>query len=207
MTETSELYGPGARALQEEFDSRRLADFLSQVTVHPELDDGDRALIARQSFFLLATVDAEGWPDVSYKGGAPGFVKIVDERTLQFPVYDGNGMFRSAGNIDDDGRVALLFIDLETPWRIRVHGRAEVSTSPKLLAEHHGAQAVVTVSIGRIFPNCGRYIHDFAKGGVSEFVPQPGHEPPVAPWKTIPIITEVLPHDDPARAAVASGDT
>ena len=151
-----ELYGSGARDLQDAFDSRRLADRLADLTVHEEIDEGDRKLIEAQSFFLLATVDADGWPDVSYKGGAPGFVQVVDGRTLRFPSYDGNGMFRSLGNLADDGRVALLFIDLDQPWRLRVHGRASVSTDEAVLEQFAGAKAVVTIAVGRLFPNCGR---------------------------------------------------
>ena len=188
-----ELYGDGARDLQDAFDSRRLADRLADITIHNEIDDGDRKLIAAQSFFLLATVDADGWPDVSYKGGAPGFVHVVDSRTLRFPSFDGNGMFRSLGNIVDDGRVALLFIDLDQPWRLRVHGRATVSTDEALLREFTGARAVVTVEVGRLFPNCGRYIHDFRTGTLSRFVPEPGVEPPVPDWKKLDVFQGYLP--------------
>ena len=193
-----ELYGEGARQLQDEFDSRRLADRLAGVTVHDEIDDGDRALIERQSFFLLATVDAEGWPDVSYKGGAPGFVQVVDSRTVRFPSYDGNGMFRSLGNIEDDGRAALLFIDLSQPWRLRLHGRATVCTDPSLVAGFTGAKAVVTVDVGRLFPNCGRYIHDFADGTLSEYVPARDHEPPVPEWKKLDVFQGYLPGQSPS---------
>jgi len=191
--DTGPLYGSGARAYQDHFDSRRLADRLHDLTLHAELDDGDVELISRQPFFLLATVDADGWPDVSYKGGEAGFVRVVDRSTLRFPVFDGNGMFRSLGNIADDGRVALLFVDVSKPWRLRVHGTAEVGTDPELLAGFHGAQAVVTVRIARAFPNCGRYIHGFADQSISEFVPRPGHEPPEPDWKKIPALREVLP--------------
>jgi len=191
--ETSPLYGAGARQLQDHFDSRRLADRLQELTIHEELNEGDIELIGRQPFFFLATVDAEGWPDVSYKGGLPGFVQVVDPSTLRFPVFDGNGMFRSLGNISDDGRVALLFVDVAKPWRLRVHGMAEVSTDSELVSAFHGAKAVVTVRIGRAFPNCGRYIHGLADESISEFVPRPGHEPPEPEWKQVPVLREVLP--------------
>ncbi len=186
------VYGEGARQLQDRFDSRRLADRLERLTVHEELSESDQALISAQSFFLLATVDAEGWPDVSYKGGEPGFVRIVDSRTLCFPLFDGNGMFRSAGNIADDGRVALLFIDVSKPWRLRVHGIAQVITEAELVGSFHGAIAAVRISVGRVFPNCGRYIHRISSGEISEYVPRPGYEPPVPEWKKIPELAEVL---------------
>lgn len=161
------MYGSGARRLQDSFDSRRLADRLEGLTVHQQLTDDDRALIGRQSFFVLATVDSTGWPDVSYKGGAPGFVRAVDESTIRFPSYDGNGMFRSLGNIEDDGRVALLFVDLDKPWRLRVHGVAVIRTGEDVVAECPGALAVVDVRVERAFPNCARYIHDVKSGELS----------------------------------------
>ena len=118
----SELYGDGARRLQERLDSRRLADVLAARTVRTELNAGDVDLIRAQSTVWISTVDAEGWPDVSYKGGDVGFVEVRSPNELRIPSYDGNGMMRTLGNIADTGKVALLFVDTARPWRIRVHG-------------------------------------------------------------------------------------
>lgn len=178
---SGELYGPGARGLQDDLDTRRLADVLAARTVRPVLNEGDIALIRAQSTVWIATVDADGWPDVSYKGGDVGFVEVVSPGELRIPSYDGNGMMRTMGNIADTGRVALLFIDTDRPWRIRVHGTARVSTEPADVSRHHGAEAVIIVEVGRAFQNCGRYIHQ--DGEISPFVPRPGEEPPVAHWK------------------------
>jgi predicted pyridoxine 5'-phosphate oxidase superfamily flavin-nucleotide-binding protein len=192
-----DLYGPGARALQDRFDSRRLADRLVDITLHGELDAGDIELIREQPAVWVATVDPDGWPDLSYKGGEPGFVQVVDPGELRIPVYNGNGMWRTLGNVLDDDRVALLFIDERRPWRVRVHGRATVATDEASTAGFHGAEAVLVVRVARVFPNCGRYIH---RGGeLSPFVPREGHEPPVPEWKQLPFLNEVLPADDPAR--------
>lgn len=177
----STLYGVGARRLQDELDTRRLADVLVNRTVRDELNDGDIRLIRAQSTVWIATVDADGWPDVSYKGGDVGFVEVRSPSELRIPSYDGNGMMRSLGNIVDTGRVALLFIDTARPWRIRVHGTARVSTDPADVEQHHGAEAVIIVTVGRAFQNCGRYIHQ--GGDISPFVPRPGEEPPIAHWK------------------------
>lgn len=190
------LYGDGARALQDAFDSRRLADVLSAVTVHGALNDDDIALIRRQSTVWIATVDADGWPDVSYKGGDVGFVDVVDPEELRIPIYDGNGMWRTLGNIADDGRVGLLFIDTERPWRMRVHGSATVSVDPADVERYVGAQAVLVVRIGRVFPNCGRYIH--RDGTISKFVPRADHEPPIPDWKRIDALRPMLPARDQA---------
>jgi predicted pyridoxine 5'-phosphate oxidase superfamily flavin-nucleotide-binding protein len=201
--EPGAMYGAGARRLQDAFDSRRLADRLDSLTVHDTLTDDDRDLIGRQSFFLLGTVDANGWPDVSYKGGAPGFVRAVDEHTICFPSYDGNGMFRSLGNVEDDGRVALLFVDLAKPWRLRVHGVAAVTTDESETSRYPGALAVVSVRVGRAFPNCGRYIHDFASGTLSPHVPAQGYSPPVPDWKKVPEVAPYLPGDQLSESADA----
>jgi uncharacterized protein len=142
---------------------------------------------------------------VSYKGGDIGFVEVVDEHELRIPSYDGNGMWRTLGNIVDDGRIALLFIDTERPWRMRVHGRATVSIEPADVERHHGAQAVIIVSVGRVFPNCGRYIH--RNGEISKFVPRPDHAAPIPNWKRIEALHPVLPARDQEALADDDGST
>lgn len=188
------LYGPGARTLQDAFDSRRLADTLAGVTVHDTLDAHDIELIRAQSTVWISTVDADGWPDVSYKGGDVGFVDVVSAGELRIPSYDGNGMWRTLGNVIDDGRVALLFLDAQRPWRMRVHGHATVSIEPAALEPYAGAQAVLVVSVARVFPNCGRYIH--SADGISKFVPRAGSSPPIPDWKRIDALRPMLPARD-----------
>jgi uncharacterized protein len=188
------LYGDGARALQDAFDSRRIADALATFTVHDALDEGDIELISEQSTVWISTVDADGWPDVSYKGGNVGFVQVVTPHELRIPIFDGNGMWRTLGNVTDDGRVALLFLDPQRPWRMRVHGRATVTMEDADLAAHVGAQAVLVVHVMRVFPNCGRYIHP--AGEISKFVPQPGVDPPIPDWKRIEALRPALPERD-----------
>lgn len=206
MTDSSDqlplpgLYGDGARALQDHFDSRRLADLLVELTVHTELSDDDIDLIRTQSTAWISTVDEDGWPDVSYKGGEPGFVRVTGPTSLELPAYDGNGMFRSLGNIIDNGRVALLFVDPARPWRLRLHGTAEVSTNPELLEAHYGAVAVVAIAIGRVFPNCGRYIHG---SDLSDDLPVPGRDQPIPGWKWFEVIRAALPEQDRLRVEAA----
>lgn len=194
---TGELFGPGARALQDELATRPLADTLAVHTVHDELTDDDVELIRAQSTVWLATVDADGWPDVSYKGGRPGFVDVVSRTELRIPMYDGNGMMRTMGNILDTGRVALLFVDTSRPWRMRVHGTATVTTDAAEVAPYPGADAVVVVTTGRIFPNCGRYIHQ--DGAVSPFVPDDDGHAPLPDWKRYDALRPVLPPRDRER--------
>jgi predicted pyridoxine 5'-phosphate oxidase superfamily flavin-nucleotide-binding protein len=194
------MYGVGARGLQDRFDSRRLADRLEQVTVHDHLTPGDTAFVEGATQFLLGTVDSDGWPDVSYKGGRPGFVRVLDPTTLAFPSYDGNGMFRSLGAIAERPQVALLFIDFAHPDRMRVQGRAELSDDPALLDAFEGAQLVVRVAVERVWPNCPRYVHRMELVELSPYAPAPDYEPPVPDWKRMDVFREVLPGTPPSGA-------
>lgn len=192
------MYGDGARELQERFDSRRLADRLAEVTLHEELDQGDIDLVADQAAVWVATVDADGWPDVSYKGGEKGFIRVVSPSELQLPIYNGNGMWRTLGNVLDNGRVALLFVDQARPWRMRVHGTGTVLTDEASTSTFLEAEAVLRVEVARVFPNCGRYIHQGDE--ISPYVPHAGRQTPTPDWKRLPILREVLPANDPARS-------
>src|SRR5882762_6992827 len=143
----SALYHDGSRRLQDRFETRRLADRMEEVIQHGVFTDGDRKFIESRPLFFLATADAEGRPDCSYKGGDPGFVRVVGPGTLAFPSYDGNGMFKSLGNILVNPHVGLLFVDFDNPRRLRVNGRAAVRQDDPLLAEFVGAQLIVRVEV------------------------------------------------------------
>ena len=188
-----EMYHDGSRELQDQFDSRRIADRLEQVTVHTALNEGDQEFITRSPMFFLATADADGHPDVSYKGGLPGFVRVLDDRTLAFPDYDGNGMFRSLGNLRVNPHVGLLFIDFEHPNRMRIAGEATVRADDPLLPDFPGAQLIVRVQIERIFPNCPRYIHKMAFVEQSAYAPRPNYTPPDPDWKSYDVFSDALP--------------
>ncbi|MCP3913727.1 MAG: pyridoxamine 5'-phosphate oxidase family protein [Actinomycetia bacterium] len=191
------LYPLGARQLQDQFDARRLADRMAEVIMAEELDERQRRFIEEQSFFHLATVDSDGFPDVSYKGGAPGFVRCPDSKTIHYPNYDGNGMYRSLGNIVDTGRVALLFSRFGArATRMRIHGTAIVRTDPEVVDTFPSGDAVVEITVARIFPNCPRYLHDLEAGTLSPSAPRPGHEPPEPDWKDTDQFRHVLPGTD-----------
>jgi uncharacterized protein len=196
-------YHEASRALQDRFDTRRLADrledrFLSDAVISPS----DRAFIERMDMFFLATADAEGRPQCSYKGGAPGFVRVLDEQTIAFPNYDGNGMYLSAGNLALNPHVGLLFIDFVAarPSRLRLNGVASIVPEGPLVESYPGAQFVVCVRAIQVFPNCPRYIHRMALVERSRFVPAEGVEVPVPDWKRTEWACDVLPAGDPARA-------
>ena len=193
-------YTAQQRALQDRFDTRRIADRINELLVHDHVDPGTAAFIAGRDMMFVATVDASGQPTCSYKGGDPGFVRVLDEHTRAFPSYDGNGMFLTLGNAAETQQVGLLFIDFVRPDRVRVHGRARVSADDPLLDAWPGAQLVVRVEVAQVFPNCPRYIHRFEEVERSHFVPRGAEPPPVPDWKRAQWANAALPVDDPARA-------
>lgn len=178
MTESA-MFHDGNRRLQDQFDSRRIADRLVERLTHVEFSEQDRAFIEGAMFFLLATADDRGRPDCSFKGGMPGFVRIVGPGELAFPDYDGNGMFKSLGNVLANPWVGLLFIDMgEKPRRLRINGEASVSRDDPLMQKFAGAQMLVRVRARAIFPNCPRYIVTPGTSDPSAYAPRPDYVPP-----------------------------
>jgi predicted pyridoxine 5'-phosphate oxidase superfamily flavin-nucleotide-binding protein len=188
------MFHMGNRELQDAFGSRALADRLVERLKRTAFNADDAKFIAAQAFFFLATADAEGRPDCSFKGGAPGFVQVLAPDLLVFPDYDGNGMFKSLGNILANPHVGLLFISMtERPARLRVNGRADVVSDDPLMAEIPGAQLLVKVTPTDIFPNCPRYIPDMSTGRASSDTPKAGVTADEPRWKTYPDFADVTP--------------
>jgi len=192
------MYHEGNRALQDAFGSRALADRLDEKLRRDRFNDDDAAFIASLGFFFLATADEAARPDCSFKGGAPGFVRVAAPDLLVFPDYDGNGMFKSLGNLRVNRHVGLLFIGMgEAPRRLRVNGTAQVVADDPLMAAVPGAQLLVKVTPIDIFPNCPRYIPKMTLAEPSEYLPQAGAEPLEPKWKSFGIFADVIP---PRRA-------
>ena len=196
-------YNDGSRGLQDRFDTRRLADRIDERIVHATIDEDDRAFIEGCDMFFIATADGAGHPQCSYKGGEPGFVRVLDERTIAFPVYDGNGMYLTAGNALVNPHVGLLFIDFERRRRLRLNGLASIAATDALLANYPEAQLVVRVEATEVFPNCPRYIHEYRLVQRSRFLPREDCRTPVPAWKTREWASDVLRRDAPAHEAGA----
>jgi len=190
------MYHDGMRRLQDARETRALADRLEQVTVRSAFTEDDRSFVERCAMVFVATADADGRPDCSYKGGLPGFVRVVDDRTLALPDYDGNGMYRTWGNALVNPRVGLLFLDFEQPKRLRVNGSAEVRADDPMLGEFPGAVFIVRVTASHIFPNCPRYLHRMQLVEHSVYAPRPEYTPPVPAWKTFDAFRDALPPRD-----------
>jgi uncharacterized protein len=189
----SKIYQSENRKLQKIFDTERLADRLEELIVSDKLTDATRHFISQQNMFFIATVNEKGQPTVSYKGGQKGFVKILDDRTLAYPGYDGNGMFLTDGNINSTREVGLLFINFEQPKRLRIHGKASIHLEDDLRSDYVESKYIVRILISNVFDNCGRYIHKMQMLETSEFVPQSGCATPVPGWKLRDDIKDTLP--------------
>lgn len=197
----SSIYHDGNRRLQDRFDTTRLADRLEAGAVKETISENDKAFIEARDMFFLSTADEEGRPNCSYKGGDPGFVRVLDERTIAFPNYDGNGMYLSMGNVLKNPNVGMLFIDFEGQRRMRFNGTASIDEQDPLMAEYPEAQFVVRVRAREVFPNCPRYIHKYRKVERSEFVPRADCETPAPDWKKgiADREPELLPESDRER--------
>ena len=193
------MFNEGSRSLQDRFDTRRIANRIEERLVHDFVSDDDAAFIEAADMFFIATADEEGRPNCSYKGGDPGFVRVVDERTIAFPNYDGNGMYLTMGNLLRNPHVGLLFIDFERGHRMRLNGVASVAEHDALLADYPEAQFIVRVTAREVFPNCPRYIHRYELVQRSKVVPKTDCKTPVPDWKRAEWARDALPEKDPAR--------
>ena len=192
----ADFYHDGMREVQARMDSTRLADRLESKTVHDAFSAADRAFVEAASMVFVATADAHGNPDCSYKGGRPGFIRIVDDNTLAIPSYDGNGQYRTLGNLKANPSIGLLFVDFAGRNRLRINGSVtlvSVDDDAALVASFAGAEMVIVVRLRHAFPNCPRYVHDIATNTVSEFAPADGYTPPVPEWKSRESFRDALP--------------
>lgn len=195
----SDIYHEGNRRLQDQFDTRRLADRLDEAIVQDSIMPSDKDFIERLDMFFIGTVDERGHANCSYKAGDPGFVRVLDEHTLAFPNYDGNGMYLTMGNILTTRQVGLLFIDFENQKRMRLNGEATLHRDDPLIAEYPEAQFIVRVRAREVFANCPRYIHKMKLVQRSRFVPKQECPTPVPGWKKGEWVADTLPENDPAR--------
>jgi hypothetical protein len=198
------LYGDSHRALHEQFDSQRMAALLETMDTD-EVQPQHKAFIESRDMFWLATVDSEGRPQCQYKGGAPGFIRVIDPKTVVFPSYDGNGRYHSMGNIGATGQVGLLFLDFESPNRLRLQGEATVSAEDPLLAEYKDAELIVRINVTHVIINCPRYIHRMKRVEQSQTVPVADKPTPFAQWKRIDAVQEALSAKDQGRAEQSGG--
>lgn len=205
MPTPDEFYSDAQRALQKEGKHEKLSEVVVHAIVRDELEEIHTDYIKSRDYFFLSTVNADGEPTVSYKGGPVGFVKVMSTSRLIFPNYDGNGMWLSMGNIDEAAKVGMLFMDMVTPWRIRVQGTASLSRDPALLKLFPGSNMVVDVAVDVVFQNCARYIHKHERVETSPYIPADDGSQPFPAWKRIDGLEPVLHPDDQGRVDKEGG--
>ena len=201
------MFHEGNRELQDAFDSRRISDRLEEKLTRREFTADDKEFIESAIYFLIATADSQGRPDCSFKGGAAGFVRVTGPSELAFPDFDGNGMFKSLGNLVVNPNVGLLFIAMHgKPKRLRVNGTAKVDRDDPLMRHTVGAQLIVRVAARAIFPNCPRYIPSMQVVEPSVYTPMPGCAPVEPAWKGFDIFKDVVhPRQPASRGAGDAG--
>ncbi|HEC75105.1 MAG TPA: pyridoxamine 5'-phosphate oxidase family protein [Methylophaga aminisulfidivorans] len=202
----SKLYNDKHRHLQDEFNSREMADRVEDIVVVTEISDDAKAFMESRDMFFLSSVDERGRPTVSYKGGEAGhFIKVLDDKTFAFPSYDGNGMYYSMGNIQGNPDIGLLFIDFEKPHRIRVQGKATASAEDPLLSEWKEAEMIVRVTVSELWQNCPRYVHRYQKVKDSRYIPKEECKTPIAAWKRVDIMQDVLRENELSQVSEEGG--
>ena len=187
------FYSDSQRALQAEFASTGLADRLEQLIVRDRFDEDSKGFVEQARFFFLASVDNQGFPTVSHKGGDAGFVKVPAADTLLFPCYDGNGMYYSMGNIDTHPQVGMLFIDFESPRRLRIQGQAQLNRDPEILQLWPETALAVAVTVTQMWVNCPRYIQPMNYLEPAEHTPRDGIDTPQPEWKSYEAFADVVP--------------
>jgi uncharacterized protein len=149
---TDEVYGNCRRYLQERiFIGKReipAADRKAQVAT--ALSASAQQQISRADTFFIATDNPERGADVSHKGGNPGFVRIVDERRIAYPDYNGNSMFNTLGNLTVDPHAGLLFIDFDNGRTLQITGRASIDWSPDRIRKFAGAERVIDFELEQV---------------------------------------------------------
>ena len=146
----------GARANGERLENHPA----TRDTLTPELV---RYIEERDSFFM-ATASREGWPYVQHRGGPPGFLRVLDERTLAFADFSGNRQYLSIGNLAENDRVHLFLMDWAHARRLKIWGRTEVVEDPdlvhSLMPEGYDAkpERVIRIRVEAWDMNCNQHI-------------------------------------------------
>ena len=126
----------------------------SDAVRNAELGPDEEAFIHAQRSFYMATVSETGWPYVQHRGGSPGFLRVVDPKTLSFTDLPGNRQFISVGNLVNDDRVALILVDYAHRSRLKLLGRLAVHE----VAHAETRQREMTIHVEAFDWNCPQYI-------------------------------------------------
>lgn len=159
---TQLTFTPAVRRFQERQGSRQAYERFEQGPL-----TGDRLGAAEQEFvreidgFYQATVSSSGWPYVQFRGGPPGFLRVLDEKTLGYADLRGNKQYLSAGNLSENDRVMLFLMDYENQQRLKIWGRARLTADYGSLAMPDypaKAERGVLITVEAFDWNCSQHI-------------------------------------------------
>ncbi|WP_033036951.1 pyridoxamine 5'-phosphate oxidase family protein [Streptomyces monomycini] len=160
--------------MQQRLGTAERADRFYDDQVLDHLNARMREFVGRQEMFFLATADRHGECDSTFRAGPPGFLQVLDERTLAYPEYRGNGVMASVGNLSENPHLGILMIDF-TRDRIGLHvnGRARVVMDDEMRARHpylptdpvpgRRAQLWVEVAVEETYIHCAKHIPHLQK--------------------------------------------
>jgi predicted pyridoxine 5'-phosphate oxidase superfamily flavin-nucleotide-binding protein len=162
------MFTPHVKALQKEEGSRASYARFEEpdAPARDRLEEREKDFIAARDSFYMATVSETGWPYVQHRGGPPGFLKVLDDRTLGFADYRGNKQYVSVGNLVTDDRVSLFLMDYPNQRRLKLLGHArtiDAESDPTLLArlqDHYPAKVErgVVITLEGFDWNCPQHI-------------------------------------------------
>ena len=133
---TEIAFTPGVKAVQTQSGTREIYEnFVQQGITEDVLTKPEREFIQARDSFYLGTVGSNDYPYIQFRGGATGFLKIIDDRTLGFADFKGNLQYISVGNLSENDRVFLFLMDYAHRRRLKIWGRAKITAEPELLSK------------------------------------------------------------------------
>jgi predicted pyridoxine 5'-phosphate oxidase superfamily flavin-nucleotide-binding protein len=206
------LGSAGEHQLQREFGTAERADDFYRRQVRPHLTAQMRQFIGRQTMVFLASADSGGACDASFRAGPPGFVQVLDDHTLAYPEYKGNGVLASAGNITENPHLGLLFMDFTHDHiGLHVNGTAHLRRDDQLRLAHpqlpvetapgRRVEFWIHLSVDEAYIHCSKHIPHL------EPAPRPRADRPrdAEYFHTEPAARTAPSRPDPAPAPDGSG--
>jgi predicted pyridoxine 5'-phosphate oxidase superfamily flavin-nucleotide-binding protein len=158
----------GEHDLQRRYGSQERARRFYEHQLLDRLNDRMMAFIGRQEMVWIATADAHGECDCSFRAGPPGFVQVLDAWTLRYPEYRGNGVMASLGNILENPHVGMVFLDFDQE-RIGLHinGTAHIVEAEDRNGERPRVERWVEVRVQEAYIHCRKHLPRLVKAAAA----------------------------------------
>jgi predicted pyridoxine 5'-phosphate oxidase superfamily flavin-nucleotide-binding protein len=168
----------GEHQLQEKHNTTSRANAFYRHQVLGYLNPLMQAFVTKQEMMFVGTADRHGEADTSFRAGLAGFIRVLDQKTLVYPEYRGNGVMSSLGNISENPHVGLLFVDFTDQIGLHVNGRARIVEKDEFLrvasasepfredippATGRGPERWVVVSVLEAYIHCSKHIPHMQK--------------------------------------------